>query len=100
MPNILFLEESCDVAEEFKEEINVCLRDYSIFNQDEVCYRPRWDGIKKGRRKSQWCFQNWKDLDGYPTWGTFTTYSGSGYIRELRPGTRTILMFENGRFWL
>ena len=35
---------------------------------------------------SPWCFQSWRKLDGYPYWGIFTTYSGSGYVNVLSPG--------------
>ena len=85
-----FVTDNCTVADEFKGKIGECLKDYSIFNQDEVCYHSSWNGVEKGQKKDRWCFQDWKDLDGYPTLGTFNTYSGSGYIKELRPGKLTM----------
>lgn len=80
--------DSCRIPKEFKNVINVCGKDYSIFDQDEACYDKRWKSTtwKKDDMRSRWYFQSSRNLDGYPTLGLFTTYSGSGYVTELVPG--------------
>ncbi|XP_046856469.1 uncharacterized protein LOC124449577 isoform X2 [Xenia sp. Carnegie-2017] len=77
--------ESCQVPDDMKRTIDVCFEHYSIFHQDENCYKKNWRKVR-GDIDSSWCFKNRKKLHGYPTWGTFETYAGSGFVKRLIPG--------------
>ena len=78
---------SCNIPSPTRQE---CHTHYSMRDQEERQFTPGWtlestnvskpniSGVNKAFQ-----YQKMSDLKGLPFWGTFSTYSGGGYVADL-----------------
>ncbi|KAL4239712.1 TRP-like ion channel Pkd2 [Mactra antiquata] len=69
---------SCKVHEDFKVVIRECYESYSESLENK---EPFGD---KNESYTAWFYQSQDELDGSSHWGKITTYSGAGYVQDLK----------------
>uniref|UniRef100_T1INT4 EF-hand domain-containing protein n=1 Tax=Strigamia maritima TaxID=126957 RepID=T1INT4_STRMM len=72
--------DSCEVADDFKNAINVCYDVYSPSAEDE---RPFSDNNTGETDASAWEYQTGEDLENMIYFGKLATYSGGGAVQDL-----------------
>uniref|UniRef100_A0A3Q0R3Q6 Polycystin 2 like 1, transient receptor potential cation channel n=1 Tax=Amphilophus citrinellus TaxID=61819 RepID=A0A3Q0R3Q6_AMPCI len=86
---------SCKVANDFRDEITGCFDVYSVEKEDDRSF-----GLING---TAWTYHTEKELKGSSYWGLLTTYSGAGYYQDLslnKNESATILMELEDNLWL
>ncbi|XP_037533787.1 polycystic kidney disease 2-like 1 protein [Nematolebias whitei] len=66
---------SCQVHQDFKNEISGCFDVYNEKKEDDLSF-----GLING---TAWTYHTEKDIKGSSYWGLLTTYSGAGYYQDL-----------------
>ncbi|XP_017279853.1 polycystic kidney disease 2-like 1 protein [Kryptolebias marmoratus] len=75
MRQIKIKNNSCQVHQDFKNEIIGCFDVYNDKKEDDLSF-----GLVNG---TAWTYHTEKDIKGSSYWGLLTTYSGGGYYQDL-----------------
>ena len=83
MKRFLFLADSCEVQELFKNIVTSCFDFYSPTKEE----KGSWIDLRK-MNGSVLCPENWeynadRRFGGFDSWGRFAVYSGGGYVANL-----------------
>ncbi|XP_075258867.1 polycystin-2-like isoform X2 [Convolutriloba macropyga] len=69
--------DTCDIPEDFENEIKECFAAYAPANEDISDF-----GLGNG---TAWTYSTESELDGATDWGTLAKYGGGGYYQDLPP---------------
>ena len=69
-----------------KPIVHTCYPDYDTKSYDSKNYDESWTTLSGSPNRSAsnpWLYRTSLELDGIPTWGIMSTYSGGGYVQDL-----------------